>query len=188
MKINKTKFLILIFGILVSSTVLANEDKKEIRNIQFDNYTVAYDKIHEVDTTHSAYFLENKIVLSIFDTDNNNKKDLWLRYGDEGVLNLEVSDLDGDGVIDSVYEVLSDESYKSIKVQEFKVKDILLPENPNKKEKIAIKNTTEKKEKFILNPPPTEKKGFSFPYLQIFLLAIIGGIVYYLKQKKNKKI
>jgi len=66
-------------------------------------YRIVYDEVFEDDTDgdgindRTSYYKQGTLVLTAWDTDRDGKDDLWFRFDSEEYLDLEVSDLNGDG-------------------------------------------------------------------------------------------
>lgn len=178
-----------------------NSTTTEEQIIKFDDYEVEYDAEIAVNDYHTAYLMDDKFVLSVFDSNEDRIKDTWLKYDSNGALVLEAYDSDYDGEIDTVNSIKNDEIMEKIKEPVFEIKEVVLPKNPNPEKeelnnleknqsppKTAINQTdTETPLTFKLNPPP-EKNKFIIPKIYIFggLVILLGGLVYHLKTKPKK--
>lgn len=85
---------------------------------ELGEYKVDYDTNEEGD-----YYLADKLVLSIMDTDEDGKNDLWLQYDDELYLVLEAHDTTGDGNPDTFVELDREELIKNLIQPELVVPD-----------------------------------------------------------------
>ncbi len=185
MKIIKIQFIVLAFALLINSA-FAQEDNNEaaFKTIQFGEYTVEYSQSEEISQNHVIYKKGGQIVLSVFDTDENKKDDLWLRYNENFVLDLEASDTNGDGQPDTFAVLDSEENVVDFKAPDFVLEKIVLPKNPNPKQGV-IQTEIREPEIFTVGPPPTKNK-FSFPIKWIIAILAIGAVVF-LKLWSNRK-
>ena len=186
MNLIKIQFIILALVLLVSP-VFAQENNKEqiIDTIQFGEYTVEYNNREEISQSHTVYKKGGRIVLSVFDIDENGKDDLWLRYNENFILDLEASDTTGDGQADTFVSLDAEEQATVLKAPECALEEIRLPKDPGPKQKVIPAEVNEL-EVFKLSPLPTKNK-FSLPLNWIFAVIVIGGIALY-KWKSKKKI
>ena len=178
--------LVLAFILLVNPVFAQeNDDAIVASTIQFGEYSVEYNDSEEISQSHTVYKKDKQIVLSVFDTDENGRDDLWLRYNENFVLDLEASDTTGDGQADTFVSLDVEEQATVLKAPKFALEEVVLPQDPNPKQKIApIK--VNKSEVFKLAPPPTKNK-FSWPLNWIFAILVIGGIGLYKWKSKKKK-
>jgi len=195
MKKTKIQFIFLTI-LLVAGPALA-QDEPERQTVEYGNIAVEYSEKIEVDASQTAYYLDNLPVLSVFDTNNDSRGDLWLQYDEKGLLKTENSDSDFDGQIDTIREFDAEENIISSTTPEFKLEEIILPDNPNPQKidnnsfnntisKINKANKVDKLEPFALNPPP-EKNKFSIPIKWIIFIGSLAAIlsIFFLKKKKN---
>ncbi|MCK5061077.1 hypothetical protein KAR28_00840 [Candidatus Parcubacteria bacterium] len=186
-KINIQYILLVLVLVLLVNPVFAqeNNEKQIIDTIQFGEYTVEYNNREEISQSHTAYKKGGRIVLSVFDIDENGKDDLWLRYNENFILDLEASDTTGDGQADTFVSLDVEEQVTDLKSPEFVLEEIRLPKDPGPKQKVIPAEVNEL-EVFKLSPLPTKNK-FSLPLNWIFAVIVIGGIALY-KWKSKKKI
>lgn len=159
-----------------------NEDIKEVQKIDFDKYSLNYNDTADIEGG-TLYYLDDKLILSTYDTNNDNNVDIWLRFNENGNLDLEVLDTDFDGQADIVNKLDEQEKASVIKIPEFKVKEVVLPENPNPAPQIKPSSEIKTPERFVLNPPPSENKGGFFSWKLFFVLMLLGGGIYFAKKK-----
>jgi hypothetical protein len=183
-KIIKIQFIVI--ALFFAGLVLAQEVKgeTEVNTVQFGQYLVEYDASEEVSQYHTAYIKDKQIVLSVFDTDENGSNDLWLRYNQDLVLNLEASDSNNDGEPDTFVSLDSEENVTDVSAPEFQVEEVILPQNPNPKQTVRPVETSQA-DYFVLGAPPTENK-FHFPLKWILIILMIG-VVGFLVLKRKKK-
>ena len=190
---NNLKFVYLstcICFVFVMSSFISVFAQEEVQAIKFGDYEVEYDRKVEVSNDQVAYYRNDKLVLSVFDVDNNSKPDLWLRYNEEEYLNLEASDSNGDGEADTFIELDREEAVTNSVAPEFEIKEVTLPLNPNPQQAISPAVKKSAREPYVVGPPPTEDKGFNFPFkwvLAVVLLTGIGAVIYIKKRKDVKK-
>lgn len=187
-KVIKIQFIIMIF--LLACPVFAQVDAGEAaQSIQFGEYAVEYDASEEVSEGHTIYKRGGNIVLSVFDTDANGQDDLWLRYNEDLVADLQASDTTLDGQADTFMVLDADENVTDLKAPEFVLQPVELPQNPNPAEKKIEPAQAEAPDYFTLNPPPTKSTfSFSFKWLSLILLiVIVGYLIFRLKKNNNKK-
>ena len=187
MNLNKIQYIILVLAfVLLASSVFAqeNNDEQVLATVQFGEYSVEYDSSQEIDSSHTVYKKGEQIVLSVFDTDENGKDDLWLRYNENFVLDLEASDTSGDGQADTFVSLDLEEQATILEAPKFVLEEVVLPQNPNPKPEVKPAEIN-KREVFELSPPPTKNK-FSWPLNWIFAIIVIGGIALYKWRSKKK--
>jgi len=178
MKINKIQLIIVFF--LLASPALAQDtaSTSKVSTFQLGEYSIEYDTSEEVSGGHVVYKKDEQIVLSVFDTNSNGKDDLWLRYNDDLVLDLEVSDSDGDGEADTFVTLDTDENVTDIKAPEFVLEEVVLPPDPNPTPKAKVEPIQkEAREVFTLDPPPTKNK-FNFSIKWVVGILAIGALVF----------
>ncbi len=186
MKIIKIQFFILL--LLFASPVTAQDvdGGAEKQTVQFGEYSVEYNNSEEISQEHTIYKKDGRIVLSVFDTDGDGRDDLWLRYNENFVLDLETSDTTGDGQADTFVSLDTEELVTDIKAPEFVLEEVVLPRDPSPKPRQEVTPIkVNEREVFKLAPPP-EKNKFSLPLNWIFAIIVIGGIALY-KWKSKKK-
>ncbi|MCK4539522.1 hypothetical protein KAU09_00025 [Candidatus Parcubacteria bacterium] len=187
MKIIKIQFIVLTLALLVNPVFAQKNNNEEVfKTIQFGEYTVEYNSSEKINQNYTIYKKEGRIVLSVFDTDKNGKDDLWLRYNENFVLDLEASDTNKDGKPDTFAILDTEENVIDLKTPNFVLEKVVLPKNPNPKQKILQTKVVEP-EIFILGTPPTKNK-FNFPIKWIITILAIGAAVFFgLRNRKRNK-
>lgn len=184
MKINKLKFFSLVFLVSFVLTFPALALENEEGNINFDNYEVNYDQIDRVKDDFISYYQKGKIVITTFDTNGDSKIDLWLRYDENGFLNLEASDSDYNGQPDTFITLNQDEEILEKIAPEFKVPQIEISDqvvNGNQ-------NFNQESEIYVVNPPSEKYKthGFSGFNKLIFIIILIIVVIITIKLLNKK--
>lgn len=189
---NNLKFTIstlLFFPVFVlAQSNPAIEMSEKIQILDFSTYSVEYTEEFKTKDNITNYYLGERMVLSAIDSNNDSKTDIWLRYNEEGQLDLELIDVDFDDEVDIINEFDSEENSSSLKNLDFQLQETQISEDPNKPRKSQnVKITeTEKKVAFILNPPPTENKKGKFPLKWLIIISAIAGAFYYFLKKTKK--
>ncbi len=184
MKIIKIQFIIILLFFVCPVLAQDVESETEMNTMRFGEYSIEYDLSEEISQNHTVYKKNGEIVLSIFDTDENGQDDLWLRYNEDLVLDLEASDSDGDGEPDTFVSLDSEENVTNLKAPEFVLEEVVLPQNPNPEQKVQPVGVTAL-EVFVVEPPPTEDE-FSFSIKWIALILVIGAVVFLILKSKKK--
>ena len=184
MKINKLKFFSLIFlaSFVLALPVLALENEEG--NINFDNYEVSYDQIDKIKDDFISYYQKGKIVLTTFDTNSDSKIDLWLRYDENGFLNLEASDSDYDGQPDTFITVNQDEEVLEKIAPEFDNPQIAIKDQAVNNSQTASRES----EVYVVNPPGEkyQTQGFGGFNKLIFVIILLVVVIVAIKiVKKN---
>ena len=188
MNLIKIQYIILVlaFAWLVNPVFAQeNNDEAVFETIQFGEYTLDYSLSEEISQYHTIYKKDDRIMLSVFDTDEDGRDDLWLRYNEDFVLDLEASDTTGDGQADTFVSLDLEEQATVLKAPEFVLEEVVLPRDPNPKQEVTPIEVNER-EVFALAAPPTKNK-FSWPLNWIFAIIVIGGIALYKWKSKKKK-
>lgn len=188
-KIFTTKFIVCSFlalPILVFAQT-SSSSENSLKTLTFDAYSVEYDTELKASNSHTAYSRDGQIVLSAFDENGDTSADTWLRFDNEGNLDLEAIDSDFDGKIDIVNEIKNDEISRTVKEQIFAVQEIILPPNPNPQTNLPeIKaEKTYQAQAFTVNPPPEKGKLLVLSILKWLVLLILSAGIGYLYWKKH---
>jgi hypothetical protein len=139
-------------------------------------------------TNKLPIFKDDNIVLSVFDSNQDGQIDTWLRFDNNGELDLEVYDSDFDNKIDTVHTIKEDAIEETLKEPEFKVEDFVVPDNPNPQPKTSTvsEEINNENEFFVLNPPPSEEKSKPFSWIKWLLLIAGAGLIAWLYHRKQK--
>jgi len=183
MKNNYKIFILVILGFIFALPALALKDQQG--TVEFGDYKIDYDQVDQVEDGFVSYYFEGNIVLSVFDTNNDGKNDLWLRYDSQGFLDLEVIDTDYDQEPDTFTKVDQDEDVVEQITPEFEVPEVVIEDlnNPNK-------NLENNSNVYVVNPPGPEylKKGFGdfnkLIFIVILIIFFVVGIKIFKKVKK----
>ena len=174
----------LIFSLSFFSVALAQETQK--LNIT-EQISVPYTEISKFDQNENgeidkwSYKNKNSITLTAYDTNNDKKPDLWLKYDDNQVLDLEIHDTDKDGTPDIFFELSEDGKIKN------KYGDGLKEfERPKTKIFTPQEKTTISNEELLgdLSDLDSKKSGSTATIL-IFIL-LLGAVVWWYFRKKHK--
>lgn len=138
---------------------------------EIGDYKVDYDTNDE-----GEYYLGDKLVLSVYDTDDDGQDDLWIQYDDEFYVVLEAYDTTGDGDPDIFVELDREEVVNNL-IQP----DIVMPEVEE-----VTNNTFNDVEKDVkIIDESKEGQGNSKTVFGIIILLGLGFFIY-IKKRMNK--
>jgi hypothetical protein len=187
LKNNMQKIILTILTAIFSISFFSVVSAQETQNLNISaDVSVPYTEILEFDQNEDeqidkwTYKNQDSITLTAYDTNNDKKPDLWLKYDKDQVLALEIHDTNKDGTPDIFFELSGDEKIKN------KYGDGLKKfERPETKIFTPQQETTLSNEELLgdLSDLDPEKSG-SMTIVLIFIL--LGAAVWwYLKSKRK---
>jgi|GEM_PF-5988427 len=106
----KCIFILSTFLILLPFSTEA-QNASSTKTIVVDSYSIHYDEALSADENgnnvhdRTTYYLAGKMVLTAYDSDENGADDLWFRWDGNDRVNLEMSDNNNDGIVETVSSV-----------------------------------------------------------------------------------
>ncbi|PLX25231.1 hypothetical protein C0580_03010 [Candidatus Parcubacteria bacterium] len=143
----------------------------EVDTLQLGDYTFDYDE-KETNEDSIDYYITNEsnkiLVLSSYDTDDNDTDDMWLVFSDDLYITMEVYDTDNDGEPDTFVELDKDEQVTNLIQPELSIPEYQAESDLLDSENSDYSNDDES----------------SIPiWVYIVLIVILGGLILFKKRK-----
>lgn len=150
----------------------------EEQSITFGEYQVEYDETFDAGSGQILYYQDGTLVLSTSDTNNDGNIDLWLRYADDEVLDLEAHDLDFDGAPDAYALLDEDERVTELSGFSEPEKDLVIQDAEQKDEKSFLE---------VQVPDYSNTESSSKGLIWAVVIIVIAGAGFVFFKKRNKK-